>query len=223
MIRSIKRFNPETRVLLSIAFAALVYFGLPKSLGGEIHLLAGWDLGVLCFLILVGSIILNSNSEQTLHRARLREPNSLSILALVVITACISVFVIGFMLGDIKTTPQPIRSIQVWLSLLAIISSWLLTHTMFALHYARIYYNEVQGRTLEEYAGGLEFPCDESPDYLDFMYFAFTISMTSQTSDVSITSRELRRLVLGHEMISFFFYSVIVATTVNTVANIIGG
>ena len=118
-------------------------------------------------------------------------------------------------------TPQPIRSIQIWLSLLAILCSWLLTHTMFALHYARIYYNEVDMKNLEIYAGGLEFPTDESPDYLDFMYFSFTISMTSQTSDVSITSRQIRRIVLAHEMGSFFFYSVIVATTVNTLANLI--
>lgn len=223
MIRTIKRLNPETRLLLSIGLAVLVFFGLPKSLGIEVHILAGWDLGVLCFLLLVGLTILDSNSEQTLHRARLREPSSLSILALTVITACTSIFVIGFMLRDIKTTPQPIRAIQIWLSLLAVVSSWLLTHTMFALHYARIYYNEVPGKALEEYAGGLEFPSDEQPDYFDFLYFAFTISMTSQTSDVSITSRELRRLVLGHEIVSFFFYSVIVATTVNTVANLIVG
>jgi len=213
--------KPETRLILSIGLAVLTYLLLPQFLGREIHILAGWDLGVLCFLAFVGFTVLNCNPEQTLYHARMREPSSLSILALVVITACTSIFVIGFMLGDIKTTPQPIRSIQIWLSLLAIISSWLLTHTMFALHYARIYYNEVDTENLEKYAGGLEFPTDESPDYFDFMYFSFTISMTSQTSDVSITSRQIRRIVLGHEMVSFFFYSVIVATTVNTVANLI--
>lgn len=223
MIRAIKRLNPETRILLSGSLAGLVYFLLPKSLGTEIHILASWDVGVFCFLLIVGLIISDCNPEQTLYRSRLREPSSLSILVLVVMTACMSVFVIGFMLGDIKTTAQPIRTTQIWLSLAAIICSWLLTHAMFALHYARVYYNEVPGGTSEEYAGGLEFPTSEAPDYLDFMYFAFTISMTSQTSDVSITSRQLRRLVLGHELVSFFFYSVIVATTVNTVANLIGG
>ncbi len=219
LTRQIK--NPETRLILSIGLALLAYLLLPKFLGTEVHILAGWDLGVLCFLALVGFTVLNCNSEQTLYHARMREPSSLSILVLVVITACTSIFVIGFMLGDIKTTPQPIRSVQTWLSLLAIICSWLLTHTMFALHYARVYYNEVDVENLEKYAGGLEFPTDESPDYFDFMYFSFTISMTSQTSDVSITSRQIRRIVLGHELVSFFFYSVIVATTVNTVANLI--
>lgn len=93
---------------------------------------------------------------------------------------------------------------------------------MFAMHYARTYYNEVDLLNPAQYVGGLEFPID-APDYLDFMYFAFTItiSMTSQTSDMSITSRPLRRLVLLHEMASFFLYSVIVATTVNTVANLV--
>jgi uncharacterized membrane protein len=213
--------NPEVRLILSIGLAVLTYLLLPKFLGAEIHLLAGWNLGVLCFLTLIGFTVLNCNHEQTLYHARMREPSSLSILSLVVITACMSIFIIGFMLSDIKTTPQPIRSIQVWSSLLAIICSWLLTHTMFALHYARIYYNEANGKSLEEYTGGLEFPNDELPDYFDFMYFSFTISMTSQTSDVSITSRQIRRIVLGHEIVSFFFYSVILATTVNTLANLI--
>jgi len=222
MTRWINRINPEGRFILSVGLAMLAYLLVPKSWGEEIHFLVGWDFGVICFLALVGVTVLNCNPEQTLHRARMREPNSSSILAIVVITALISIFIIGFMLADIKNTPQPIRSIQIWLSLSAIICSWLLTHTMFALHYARVYYNEVDSINLEKYAGGLEFPCDESPDYFDFMYFSFTISMTSQTSDVSITSRQIRRLVLAHEMVAFFFYSVIVATTVNTVASLIG-
>ena len=222
MVLTIKLLsNPEYRLVSSIIFAILVDLLLPNYLSQEIHLLASWDLGVICFLTLIGSIVLNCNSKQTLIHARAREPNSLLVLALVVIAACVSIFGIGFMLGDIKTTPQPMRSIQIWLSLSAIICSWLLTHTMFALHYARIYYNEVNEENLAEYAGGLEFPTDELPDYWDFLYFAFTISMTSQTSDVSITSRQIRRIVLMHELVSFFFYSVIVATTVNTVANLI--
>jgi len=213
--------HPEFRLILSIVFAVLIYLLLPSYLSQEIHLLASWNVSVVCFLTLIGIVVLNCNPGQTLIHARVREPNPLLILAFVVITACVSIFVIGFMLGDIKTTPQPLRSIQIWLSLLAIICSWLLTHTMFALHYARLYYNEVNEENLAEYAGGLEFPTDELPDYWDFLYFAFTISMTSQTSDISITSRRIRRIVLAHELVSFFFYSVIVATTVNTVANLI--
>jgi len=219
--RSLKRLNPEAHLALAIALGILTTLILPRTLKNEIPLLAGWDIGVLSYLGLIGFTILDATPEQTMRHARLREPNSAAVLALVVFTACSSIFIIGFMLSDIKTTPQPILMIQICLSLFAILCSWLLTHTMFALHYARAYYNEVDEINPEAYAGGLEFPSEEPPDYFDFLYFAFTISMTSQTSDVSITSRSLRRLVLGHELVSFFFYSVIIATTVNTVASLI--
>ena len=217
----VRQLKPEVRLALSAALAGIVFLIVPASLRQEIRLLAGWDFGVISFLVLVGLVVAGATPEQTMHRSRLREPNPFAILMLVVLTSCLSIFIIGFMLEDIKATPQPIRKIQIWLSLIAVICSWLLTHTMFALHYVRTYYNEVDPLNLDRYAGGLEFPTDEPPDYLDFMYFAFTIAFTSQTSDVSITNRPFRRLVLLHEMISFFFYSVIIATTVNTVASLI--
>ncbi|BAU12976.1 hypothetical protein LEP3755_35120 [Leptolyngbya sp. NIES-3755] len=217
----LRKLSPEVRLLLSIVLGGVVFLLMPAALGQEVRWLAGWDFAVISFLVLVGLVVVGTTPEQTMRRSRLREPNPFAILMLVVLIACLSIFVIGFMLEDIKVTPQPIRTLQIWLSLIAVVCSWLLTHTMFALHYCRTYYNEVDDTRLELYAGGLEFPTDEPPDYLDFMYFSFTIGFTSQTSDVSITTRSLRRLVLLHEMISFFFYSVIIATTVNTVASLV--
>lgn len=219
--RFLRRLNSEVRLALSIGLGVLITLMLSPSLQAEIPLLAGWDIGILSYLGLISLSILNATPEQTLSLARVREPNSAAILAVVVIIACSSVFIIGFMLIDIKTTPQPQLLIQIWLSLIAILCSWLLTHTMFALHYARIFYNEADELNLEKYVGGLEFPTDEPPDYFDFLYFAFTISMTSQTSDISIASRTLRRLVLAQEFVSFFFYSIIIATIVNTVASLV--
>lgn len=215
------KLSHEVRLILSAAISGVVFILAPAPLGSEVKWLASWDFGVISFLILVGLVIASATPEQTLRRSRLREPNPIVTLIFVVFISCMSIIIIGFMLVDIKLTPQPIRTIQIWLSVIAVICSWLLTHTMFALHYARSYYNEVDDSNLDKYAGGLAFPTDEPPDYLDFMYFAFTIGFTSQTSDVSITTRSLRRLVLLHEIVSFFFYSVIIATTVNTVASLI--
>ena len=70
----------------------------------------------------------------------------------------------------------------------------------------------------ESHAGGLDFPGKREPDYMDFAYFAFTIGMTFQVSDVVITSRQLRQLVLVHGMLSFGFNTVILALTINTVS-----
>ena len=217
----IRNLHPNVRLILAIGIGGLVPILMPPPVDWEIRVLGGWDAGILSLLSQIGYTMINASPEQTIACARLRSINSVSFFSLVVFTACISIFVIGVMLTDTKDTPQPFRTIQIWLSLVAILCSWLLTHTMFALHYAHVYYKAWDPRDSAKHMGGLQFPDEERPDYLDFMYFAFTISMTSQTSDVVVTARPLRRLVLLHAIVSFFFYSVILATTVNTVASLV--
>jgi len=90
--------------------------------------------------------------------------------------------------------------------------AWFFLNTMFALHYAHEFYV----RPAKEKA--LCFPRTDEPDYWDFMYFAFVIGMTFQVSDVAIADREIRRIVLAHGIIAFFFNVVIVALSVNVLA-----
>jgi len=73
-----------------------------------------------------------------------------------------------------------------------------------------------------EMAKGLEIPGNEAPDYMDFAYFAFVIGMTFQVSDIQISSRQIRRVVLAHGILSFLFNTVIVALTINVVVNLKG-
>jgi uncharacterized membrane protein len=95
----------------------------------------------------------------------------------------------------------------------SIVLTWLFINVMFALHYAHGFYGDY-GKPHQ----GLEFPGRENPDYWDFAYFSIVIGMTFQVSDVQITSRELRRVVLLHSVIAFFFNVFIIAVTVNIVA-----
>jgi uncharacterized membrane protein len=60
-----------------------------------------------------------------------------------------------------------------------------------------------------------------APDYWDFMYFSFVVGMTFQVSDVQIEDHALRRIVLSHGVLAFFFNVVIVALTINIVAGLI--
>jgi len=214
----LKNLEPVPRRILSIGLPGLVFLLLPSSIPWRDRILTTWSAGVICFLTLILLMMLDATPEQTRARAQRREANPKTLFGLVVFTAFASLFAIGLMLAASGKGMFE----QVGLSVVAIISSWLLTHTTFALNYARFYYNDDSlNPDGKGYIGGLDFPTDELPDYLDFMYFAFTISMTSQTSDVSITSRPLRRLVLAHEMVSFFFYSVIIGFVVNSIGNLI--
>jgi uncharacterized membrane protein len=100
-------------------------------------------------------------------------------------------------------------------SLIAVISAWFLTHTAFTLRYAHLYY-----RDDEEGVGGLSLPGDAAPAYLDFAYFAFTIGMCFQVSDVQVTSPQIRRTVLLHATMSFAYNTVIVAFVLNLIFNL---
>ena len=102
------------------------------------------------------------------------------------------------------------------LAAVTILLSWAFTHTIFALHYAHEYYDENAGK-----GGGLKFPGDEPPDYWDFMYFSFVVGMTFQVSDVQVEDHKLRREVLAHGVLAFFFNVAIVALTINIVVGLI--
>jgi len=103
----------------------------------------------------------------------------------------------------------------------AIFGSWFLTNTMFAKLYASLYYRDKSLNSAGEPAPALAVPDEDQPDFLDFMYFSFTIGMTSQTSDVFINSPVLRRVSLGQAWVSFFFFIVILAATVNITSGLI--
>ena len=90
-------------------------------------------------------------------------------------------------------------------------------HTIFSFHYAHEYYGERGDGKI----GGLRFPDDREPDYRDFLYFSLVIGMTSQVSDVAITSKIIRRVTAVHGVLSFFFNLVVLALTVNMVASLI--
>ncbi len=96
-----------------------------------------------------------------------------------------------------------------------VLLSWGFVHSIFALHYAHEFYGKKPA------AGGLDFPGDKEPDYLDFVYFSFVIGMTFQVSDVAITSRSIRRTVTAHAIVAFLFNVALLAIMINIAATAI--
>jgi uncharacterized membrane protein len=86
-------------------------------------------------------------------------------------------------------------------------TAWLFGNTIYALHYAHLYY----GRA----GGGLDFPGGRKPGYADFVYFSFTLGMTFQTSDVGISDKRIRNVVTLHSLAAFVFNLGILAFTIN--------
>ncbi len=97
---------------------------------------------------------------------------------------------------------------------------WFTIHTMAALHYAHLYWARHREAEPDASERGLAFPETKEPGAFDFLYFAFVIGMTAQTSDVTITTTAMRRINLLHAVVSFFFNTVLVAAAVNTAVSL---
>ncbi len=177
-----------------------------------------WDFFCVSMIIISWITFLTSSGNQ-LHLLAKKEDESLPVIFLIiVVSVCFSLFgtVILLMNKDINFIDKELSSV---VSLLGVGLSWFLLHTIFAMRYAHLYY-EHDNKTSDTYSGGLDFPNEKIPDYVDFAYFSFVIGMTFQVSDVSISSRSLRRLVLMHSIISFVFNAIIVALTISIIANL---
>lgn len=175
---------------------------------------------MICFLISTWVLMVQAIPKTMRRNAQSQDEGRLVILSLITASACASILAITFILRETKDQNINIIITHIILAVITIIGSWLLVHTIFAIHYAHEYYQD--HKTLSNSpAAGLDFPEDIEPDYWDFLYFAFVIGMTSQVSDVQITSRSLRRLSLFHGILSFFFNTVIVAMSINIIAGLI--
>ncbi|PYJ40610.1 MAG: DUF1345 domain-containing protein [Verrucomicrobia bacterium] len=141
------------------------------------------------------------------------------IFALVVIATSAAMMAVALLLRSAKTESRGRFTIHLLLSVITVILSWFLMHSVFGLRYAHEFYGDSETSS-EKHAGGLLFPGQDPPDYSDFAYFSFVIGMTCQVSDVQVTSGELRNLALLHGILSFAFNTVILALTVNIVAGL---
>jgi uncharacterized membrane protein len=180
---------------------------------------AGWDVGAALFTGLSWWIIARHDAAQTHARAAADDPGRRVGWALTVAASVFSLFASIVVLRSAPQAPPARRDLLVGLSLGGVALAWLVTHTASALRYAHLYYRDREERS----CGGLEFPGGHPPSYMDFAYFAFTIGMCFQVSDVTISSPNIRRAVLGHALLSFVYSTTIVALALNVVFGLFQG
>jgi uncharacterized membrane protein len=198
------------RLVASIVLGAAVPLILPSPWPMSTRVLTGWDSGVVLYLSLF--CILAARS-QTPHIRRGAARTDEGRLALLVLTVSAALASFGAILAELGGSHGSSRTpAQLALAAVTVILSWGFTHTAFALHYAHEFYGEGTR------SGGLLFPGDEEPDYWDFVYFAFVIGMTSQVSDVAVSSKSIRRTVNAHGIVSFLFNVALLALMVNLTA-----
>lgn len=205
----------HARLLISIIVGVIVTLAMiPTHSRLPTKLLAGWDIGVGLYLVLVYWVILHATVKEIRARAAIQDEGA---FALLILTGAAAIASLVAIVAEIANTPSADAWHQLALGMGTIILSWLFMHSIFAMHYAHEYY----GERSDDHVGGLKFPGMQAPDYWDFLYFSFVVAMTCQVSDVAITSKVIRRVATVHGVLSFFFNLAILALTINMISNLV--
>lgn len=216
MLEAIAKMDAHHRLLLGFIVAAVVGLALHARALWTASL-ATYDAFAFAILTLIWMTVALTPQEDIRVVAQRQDVGRTVIFVFVIIVACAALFAVAFLIRSGKPEGRHL-SIHLLLALATIVLSWLLMHAVFGLRYAHKYYDD-DAHSAHEHVGGLKFPGDDLPDYRDFAYFSFVIGMTCQVSDVDVTLREMRRLVLLHGILSFGFNTVILALTINTVSS----
>lgn len=207
--------------LVRIAIAGVVTLlgvvVLSHRLALPLALLGGWDVGGISLLALAWLAIGACDADVTRRRAASEDPGRTMVYVLVTLTSAVSLFAAVALAHRARSMLPSDTTTAALLCIVTVVVSWCVTHTAFTLRYAHLYYRED-----DEGIGGVEFPGGRPPTYFDFAYFSFTIGMTFQTSDVTITGRPIRQTALLHAMLSFAYNTAILAFALNLAFGSIG-
>ena len=195
--------------------AALVL--LPTSWPASLRDALAWDLSAAIYLALAFRVMLTCKGQTIRARAARQDDGRVVVLIIILLAITVSFIAIAGVLSDAKTASY--KLINLGLAAVTILLSWTVTQVVFTLHYAHEYYRPSDGQ--HTFAEGLDFRGDRTPDYWDFFYFATSFGAASQTSDVSILTKPLRRLATLHAIISFFFNTAVLALSINLAASMI--
>ena len=181
------------------------------------HILAGWNLGVWLYLLLVLYLSWSASPEKVRKVARVEDENAGLVLLTVCIAAIASLAAVTLQLVSSRGLQGTALVVHYLYTGLTVAGSWLLIGCIFSLHYARLFYTGRNHEPPLRFADG-----ERNPDYWDFHYFSFTISVAVQTSDVGVAGRGLRRVVLAHSLVGFVFNTAILGFTINIAAGLLG-
>ena len=224
-----RRWYSPTSIAHSIAIRPRVYSAalagvaalvlLPQSLSASVREVLAWDVSALVYLALAGRVMWTCTGEVIRARAARQDDSAVVILIIILLAIAASFGSIAGLLNEAKEASHDMRVVHLALAASTILLSWCITQVTFTLHYAHEYYRPRHGHSSP--VSTLDFPGDDNPDYWDFFYFATSFGAASQTSDVSIRSKPLRRIATLHAIISFFFNTAVLAFAINLAASLI--
>jgi len=214
LIKSLMLDRP--RMIVALLIGAVFATFAPLHVHLLLKILLGWNIAIWLYLLLIWIMMARADAAHVRDIAAREDENSVMILSVVCIAAIASIAVIVLELATAKNLGLGSSVLHFVFTGATVVGAWCLIPSIFTLHYARLYYGSPEVRTLQ-------FPdCNVEPDYWDFLYFAFTIAVASQTADIGIASSPMRRAVLAQSLLSFFFNASILALSINIAASLLG-
>jgi uncharacterized membrane protein len=215
--RLLHRFiRSRPHLTLAIALGAVVALMWPHSHPWLRRALIGWNAGVWAYLLSMMWMMATADERKVREIAGKEDESAGLVLFTMVIGVVLSLYAIVTELTRMDNVPPDQVALRYAFTALTVIGSWLLVGVLFCFHYAHVYYRAPKDRP------PLHFPDDGlEPNYWDFLYFSFTIAVAVQTSDVTVVSRTMRKLVLGQSVLSFFFNLLILGLSINIAAGFV--
>jgi uncharacterized membrane protein len=219
--RRLRRPRLTSGLLIGLATYAMLF--LDADVGGRLRFIIAWDVGASVALVALFFGLRKSSATTIKQIAARQDTGKWVVLVLCLLAATASLVVIATEMPQVKNASGLGQAVRVVLVIYTIVLSWAFSQTVFALHYAHDYYLDVDlpAAMRDPGAQRLIFPGERTPTYGDFLYFSFTIGMTFQTSDVQVADSDIRRLVLVHGVVAFFYTTGVLALTINLVAGLI--
>jgi uncharacterized membrane protein len=217
--QSVQRALTANRWLICVAIGLLLYLCFPGDWGVAVRSATAWIGATAAFLAWTVLAVGKARPERLRELARRQDFKDYIIFAFAILAATASLIAVSVLLRAPHGQGGGEIAFRIVLVAGVVVTAWLLTHTIFAVHYTHGFYGDGLEPGSDD-RGGVQFPGKEQhPDFWDFLYFSLVIGMTCQVSDVQITGAHIRRLATIHGAIAFFFNTIILAITVNVVVN----
>ena len=172
--------------------------------------LVGWVVAAAIFVVWTWLEIWPQGPDATAAHAQREDPSRAAADLGCLSAAVASLAGVAILLLDASSAKGSTKLLEITLAIAAVLAAWSLVHTIYTLRYARTYFTSGPG--------SIDFNEDEPPQYTDFAYVAITVGLTFQVSDTDLRSKELRRLAIRHQLLSYLLGAVILAITINLVA-----
>lgn len=211
------RFQGRFLLLMSITAALITYFLLPEHLGTLQRILIGWNVLAWLYLGCLWLKMLTTKVADIPRIAQIQDQSATLVLMLVILACTASIVTILSELSVLKHLTGTSRAWHLALTASTLIVSWSLLPSVFAVHYAHRHYLDQTDDVTP-----MIFPDKpDDPGYWDFLYYAFTIAVASQTADVETGNTGMRQITLLQSVISFVFNLIILGLSVNVGAGLL--